>query len=46
MSEEANFLQSKQVSPFIEAKRTELTRWNELDGSFVSSIDLEPKAKL
>ncbi|KAL7930232.1 hypothetical protein V8C35DRAFT_164300 [Trichoderma chlorosporum] len=37
---------SKHISPWIEANRTEITRWNELDGSFFSSLNLGPTAKL
>ncbi|KAJ4861259.1 hypothetical protein T069G_06247 [Trichoderma breve] len=36
----------KRISPWIETKRTEITPWSELDGSFFSSSDLEAKAKL
>ncbi|KAL7940651.1 hypothetical protein V8C42DRAFT_336965 [Trichoderma barbatum] len=36
----------KQISPWIETNRTEITRWDELGGSFVSTLDLKSTAKL
>ncbi|KAL7904793.1 hypothetical protein GGI35DRAFT_462660 [Trichoderma velutinum] len=37
---------SKRILPWIEANRTEITPWSELDGSFFSSLDLNTTAKL
>ena len=38
MSEEliVDLSNSKEIGPFIEPKRTAMSEWNEIDGSFVS----------